>query len=184
MTVVFTLTKSDRWRFHPNAKHRKPLTIGLRLASPPLFFVLLTYFAGAGPVGILTALLLGALLPLIAFGLMLSDMRRDVRLGMANVKECIAEVGKFDFRWGTPAKAGYYYHWSYFAGVTEGPDCLKFTLHSGREFLVPRSAFENGAEAARFASLAQARWEAARTNARYEAVVSEGVWPPPPRPRA
>ena len=184
MTVVFTLTRRDLWRFHPHARHRRPLTVGLRLTVVPIFFFLLAYFAGFGPATSLIAFLLGVFFPLLAFGLMLLDMRRDVRRGAANVRERIVEVGKFDFHWGTPGKAGYYHHWSYFAAITEEPDCLKLTHHNGRQFLIPKSAFTDDAEVVQFVSLAQARWEAAKTRARYEAVVSEGVWPPPPRLRA
>ena len=119
MTVVFRLTQRDLWRFHQHAKHRRPLIAVLRLASVPLFFFLMAYFGGFGLAGSMTVLVLSALLPLLAFGLMLLDMRRDVRRDAANVSGRIAEIGKFDFRWGSPTKDGYYYHWSYFAAIAD-----------------------------------------------------------------
>lgn len=97
------------------------------------------------------------------------------------VGERIAEIGKFDFCWGEPQSVGYYRHWSEFEDIVSTKNAFYFILNGRRALIIPKSAFTDSAQAAKFFDLTRQHWDIAKANERHAATADQGVWPPPPR---
>ncbi len=110
----------------------------------------------------------------------MAEMTRDAAR-LEATGERIAEIGKFDFRYGKPPAAGYYHHWSTFSEIADTPEDFIFILTDGRKIIIPRSAFSNEDEAQTFLTLARERRQTAELNLHYSTMGSGGIWPPPPR---
>ena len=108
---------------------------------------------------------------------MIRDMKR-----LGGGQERVAEIGKFDFRWGTPHTAGYYHHWSNFSEVSETPDDILLILSECRKIVIPKSAFQTESEAQQFLAKARSHWETA-IQREWEQEAG-AVWPPAPQPGA
>ena len=121
MIITFTTTKKDLWRSHPHAKFRNPLPLLLRLLGIPVLLFIACCISGMGWVRSLSIAVCIGLFPFFAWGVMMAEMIRDVSKPKG-LGEKIAEIGKFDFRWGTPPVPGYYYHWSNFTEITDTPE--------------------------------------------------------------
>ena len=93
----------------------------------------------------------------------------------------VAEIGKLDFWSGKSQGAGYYYHWTDFEDIVSAGDLLYFILKKKRILIIPKSAFADASESAKFLELSHQYWDAAKTRYRYASSLTEGVWPPPPR---
>ena len=190
MRIEYTLTKRHVWQYHWYLWKRRLLirlakSFGLCLLVPALTFI---PGVGAGfRAGIGNGFALSAAISLVMFtvsvvSLLLTMAYRFWKaLKPTAVGERIAEIGKFDFCWGSPQRTLYHHHWAHFEDIADTKDALYFILAKHRALVVPTSAFSGSSEAARFVALAREHWEIARTNHRHASAAGEGVWPPPPR---
>lgn len=183
MTIAFTTSRAAAWRYHCRNWTRLSLRLALQLSVLPILAFAICYFSGSGLLLSKISAAVVGIAPFGAYVLAAWDLLRKVRQWRREVsQERVAEVGKFDFRWGEQGTSGYYHHWSYFTDLVEKDGSLFFVLESGKTFRIPRQAFPTPENADNFFALACRRWKAAKQNQRYSANGQDAtVWPPPPR---
>lgn len=188
MRVEFILTKRHLWQYHwywwsRHAGRRLILLAAACLIMPALNFIP-GYNSGVSGTLALSAFLcmLLFLAQSIAFvSRLLFGFRKTLKTGTTG--ERFAEIGKFDFVWGASTSPGYCHHWSYFEDIIKTQNATYFVLKGRRGLIVPKTAFADDAQQAKFLAMAHEQWEIAKTSQRYEATAEDGVWPPPPRMR-
>ena len=189
MTVVFTLTKHDTWRYHKHAtwkafqRHWVDYLVRWTLAfivswlGCTVFWRLLQKDFLLCLVGAFIQCLVGAIsYALNTKGRYFKNLAKaPTRLG-----ERVVTLGRFDVYWGSPSGGGHYYHWTTFRDIEEADAGLYLSLGAKGTLVIPRSAFPNAADAHAFTTLARRRWEAMQQRQQSQAQETVKVWPPAP----
>ncbi len=183
MKIVYTITKKDAWAHHWRIWLFYPLRFTIRFCSVPVIACALCYLADVGLPIIILVLLVTGILPFIILLLIIkSKLPRVSAVKEETTEEYIAEIGKFDFRFG-PLSSPVYYHWTRFTDIEEADDCFYLMLRNRRPFRVPKKAFGDRSSFDAFLAEAIARWKATQMRQIQMTVPqNETVWPPAPRP--
>ncbi len=186
MKIEYMLTRKHIWQYHLYDWWTRSSSQLILLLVWPLLFACLT-FASEFRKGIGHALLYGGMVELaivlyqlVALLLVVTYKSwRVVKTTPTGIR--IAEIGKFDLRWGSPQSVGYYHHWSYFEEIVSTRDLFYFILTDSRALIVPKSAFGDASESSKFYERSKQQWEIAKANQRYHSAAAGDAWPPPPR---
>lgn len=145
MKIAFTLTKKAIWRHLYRRWLPGSIRLMLRLCALTIFCSVATsYGMHSLLLAEIVAIVVG-IVPFAAFLLMLIDLlRRILAVKDSATGQRVAELGKFDLRYGAPESPGFYYHWADLEKIREDREHLSFVLPRSRVLLVPKSAFEIG----------------------------------------